>query len=132
MCFFQVEPQAVKMVRQAAEAQRQTVKVNHRAAKTAVTLKQQRRWIFICDALLLCCFNVQTLLYLFNWIWLQCKVVCVKFEVDDVDEAYLKQLLGQFGAIVKIIMLPRMVWHFIFNIYITCLTNTFIWFLNGL
>jgi len=44
-------------------------------------------------------------------------VVCVKFEVDDVDEAYLKQLLGQFGAIVKIIMLPRMVWHFIFNIY---------------
>lgn len=38
----EVEPQAVKMVRQAAEAQRQTVKVNHRAAKTAVTLKQQR------------------------------------------------------------------------------------------
>ncbi len=49
MCFFQVEPQAVKMVRQAAEVQHQTVKVNHRAAKTAVTLKQQRRWIFICD-----------------------------------------------------------------------------------
>ncbi|XP_042594548.1 uncharacterized protein LOC109080479 isoform X5 [Cyprinus carpio] len=38
----------------------------------------------------------------------KCKVVCVKFEVDDVDEAYLKKLLGQFGAIVKIIMLPRM------------------------
>ncbi len=72
---------------------------------------------FYLWCLLLCCFNVQTLLYLFNWIWLQCKVVCVKFEVDDVDEAYLKQLLGQFGAIVKIIMLPRMVWHFIFNIY---------------
>ncbi|XP_073676335.1 matrin 3-like 1.1 [Garra rufa] len=36
------------------------------------------------------------------------KVVCVKFEVDDVNEAYLRKLLGQFGAIVKIIMLPRM------------------------
>uniref|UniRef100_A0A8C1M581 Matrin 3-like 1.1 n=1 Tax=Cyprinus carpio TaxID=7962 RepID=A0A8C1M581_CYPCA len=38
----------------------------------------------------------------------KCKVVCVKFEVDEVDEAYLKKLLCQFGAIVKIIMLPRM------------------------
>ncbi|XP_016148751.1 uncharacterized protein [Sinocyclocheilus grahami] len=38
----------------------------------------------------------------------KCKVVCVKFEVDEFDEAYLKKLLGQFGAIVKIIMLPRM------------------------
>lgn len=60
-----MEPQAVKMDRQAAEVQRQTVKVNHRAAKTAVKLKQQRRWIFICDARFLCWFNVQTLLYLF-------------------------------------------------------------------
>ncbi|KAG1935152.1 matrin-3 isoform a [Pimephales promelas] len=38
----------------------------------------------------------------------KCKVVCVKFEVDDVDEAYLKKLLGQFGAIVKIIMFPKL------------------------
>ncbi|XP_016307355.1 uncharacterized protein LOC107662019 isoform X1 [Sinocyclocheilus anshuiensis] len=38
----------------------------------------------------------------------KCKVVCVKFEVDEFDEAYLKKLLGQFGAIVKIIMLHRM------------------------
>ncbi|XP_016429410.1 matrin 3-like 1.1 [Sinocyclocheilus rhinocerous] len=38
----------------------------------------------------------------------KCKVVCVKFEVDELDEAYLKKLLGQFGAIVKIIVLPRM------------------------
>ncbi|XP_050983622.1 matrin 3-like 1.1 [Labeo rohita] len=38
----------------------------------------------------------------------KCKVVCVKFEVDEVNEAYLKKLLGQFGAISKIIMLPRM------------------------
>ncbi|KAK9962953.1 hypothetical protein ABG768_006188 [Culter alburnus] len=38
----------------------------------------------------------------------KCKVVCVKFEVDDVDEAYLKKLLGQFGAIIKIIMFPKL------------------------
>ncbi|XDV37012.1 hypothetical protein PO909_006710 [Leuciscus waleckii] len=38
----------------------------------------------------------------------KCKVVCVKFEVDEVDEAYLKKLLGQFGAIVKIIMFPKL------------------------
>ncbi|XP_077092034.1 matrin 3-like 1.1 [Siphateles boraxobius] len=38
----------------------------------------------------------------------KCKVVCVKFEVDEVDEAYLRKLLGQFGAIVKIIMFPKL------------------------
>ncbi|XP_051716042.1 matrin 3-like 1.1 [Ctenopharyngodon idella] len=38
----------------------------------------------------------------------KCKVVCVKFEVDEVDEAYLKKLLGQFGAIIKIIMFPKL------------------------
>lgn len=66
--FFQVEPQAVEMDRQAAEVERRTVKVNQRAAKTAITLKQQRRWIFICDVLFYCLFNVQTLLYLFYYI----------------------------------------------------------------
>ncbi len=54
-------------------------------------------------------------------------MVCVKFEVDDVDEAYLTKLLGQFGAIVKMIMLPRMVCHFIFNIYITYMNLIFKW-----
>ncbi|KAA0709210.1 hypothetical protein E1301_Tti018212 [Triplophysa tibetana] len=38
----------------------------------------------------------------------KCKMVCVKFEVDEVNEAYLKQLLGQFGAIVKLTMFSRM------------------------
>ncbi|XP_056327954.1 matrin 3-like 1.1 isoform X2 [Danio aesculapii] len=38
----------------------------------------------------------------------KCKVVCIKFENDGVDEAYLKHLLGQFGAIVKIIMFPNL------------------------
>ncbi|XP_067314131.1 uro-adherence factor A-like [Pseudorasbora parva] len=38
----------------------------------------------------------------------KCKVVCVKFEVNEVDEAYLKKVLGQFGAIVKIIMFPKL------------------------
>lgn len=65
LCFFQVEPQTVEMDRQAAKLQHRTVKVNHQAAKTAVTLKQQRRWIFICDVLFHCWFKVQTLLYLF-------------------------------------------------------------------
>lgn len=55
------------------------------------------------------CYNVLTL---FVNVWMQCKVVCVKFDVDDVNEAYLKKLLGQFGAIVKIIMFPKLVWHF--------------------
>lgn len=68
--FFQVEPQAVEMDRQAAEVERRKVKVNHRAAKTAIKLKQQRRWIFICDVLLYCLFNVQTLLYLFILLYL--------------------------------------------------------------
>lgn len=38
----------------------------------------------------------------------KCKVVCVKFENNEVDETYLKHLLGQFGAIVKIIMFPNL------------------------
>ncbi|XP_051514105.1 matrin-3-like isoform X2 [Myxocyprinus asiaticus] len=38
----------------------------------------------------------------------KCKVVCVKFEAVEVDEAYLKKLLGQFGPIVKMIMFPKL------------------------
>ncbi|XP_065127532.2 matrin 3-like 1.1 [Paramisgurnus dabryanus] len=38
----------------------------------------------------------------------QCTTVCVKFEEEEVDEAYLRKLLGQFGAIVKLVMFPRM------------------------
>ncbi|XP_067314127.1 uro-adherence factor A-like isoform X2 [Pseudorasbora parva] len=38
----------------------------------------------------------------------KCKVVCVKFEVNEVDEAYLKKVLGQFGVIVRIIMFPKL------------------------
>ncbi|XP_073710236.1 matrin 3-like 1.1 [Misgurnus anguillicaudatus] len=34
--------------------------------------------------------------------------VCIKFEEEEVDEAYLKKLLGQFGGIVKLVMFPRM------------------------
>ncbi|XP_076877966.1 matrin 3-like 1.1 isoform X2 [Brachyhypopomus gauderio] len=36
------------------------------------------------------------------------KVVCVEFEVNSVKEEYLKKLLGQFGAIVKVIMFPTL------------------------
>ncbi|XP_052006265.1 matrin 3-like 1.1 [Xyrauchen texanus] len=38
----------------------------------------------------------------------RCKVVCIKFETDEVDEKYLKKLLGQFGPIVRMIMFPRL------------------------
>uniref|UniRef100_A0A4W4G0K4 Matrin 3-like 1.1 n=1 Tax=Electrophorus electricus TaxID=8005 RepID=A0A4W4G0K4_ELEEL len=36
------------------------------------------------------------------------KVVCIKFVVNSVKEEYLKKLLGQFGAIVKVIMFPTL------------------------
>ncbi|XP_051506616.1 matrin-3-like isoform X2 [Myxocyprinus asiaticus] len=38
----------------------------------------------------------------------RCKVVCIKFEAEEVDEKYLKKLLGQFGPIVKMIVFPKL------------------------
>ncbi|TRY97461.1 hypothetical protein DNTS_008200 [Danionella cerebrum] len=38
----------------------------------------------------------------------KCKVVNIKFETDEVDEAYLKNVLGKFGAIVRVIVFPRL------------------------
>ncbi|KAJ4920052.1 hypothetical protein JOQ06_005182 [Pogonophryne albipinna] len=38
----------------------------------------------------------------------KCKVVCVKFPAQSVDEAYLKKLTEPFGKIVKILMFPSL------------------------
>lgn len=58
--FFQVDPRTVEMYRQGAKVQCRAVKVKHQAARRAIRLKQQRRWIFICDVLFRCWFKVQT------------------------------------------------------------------------
>ncbi|KAL2077431.1 hypothetical protein ACEWY4_026935 [Coilia grayii] len=36
------------------------------------------------------------------------KVISVRFTAKSIDEAYLRRLLGQFGAIIKIIMFPSL------------------------
>ncbi|KAL6480427.1 hypothetical protein MHYP_G00114600 [Metynnis hypsauchen] len=36
------------------------------------------------------------------------RVVCVTFAASSVDEEYLKKLLGQFGAVVKVMMFPAL------------------------
>uniref|UniRef100_A0AAR2M4B3 RRM domain-containing protein n=1 Tax=Pygocentrus nattereri TaxID=42514 RepID=A0AAR2M4B3_PYGNA len=38
----------------------------------------------------------------------QGRVVCVTFAASSVDEEYLKKLLGQFGAVVKVMMFPAL------------------------